>query len=92
MDKTKDTIQFNSSVFRKLNTWFWDDTMPAKFIPFTKYKINAWHISKSLMLFTIFAIPFFHEETFNKPVDYLILGSAWILSFNLFYNKILKLI
>jgi len=36
MDKTKDTIQYNSSQFRGLNPLFWnDEAWSGKFVPFT---------------------------------------------------------
>ena len=90
MDKTKDTIQYNSSQFRGLNPYFWnDEAWNGKFITGTEYKANAWHISKSLMLLCLLAVPFFY-----KPIlgywDYLLFGFEWIVIFNLFYNKILK--
>lgn len=86
MDKTKDTIQYNSSQFRGLNPYFWDDSMwMGKFVPFTRYKFNAWHVSKSLMLFCLLAVPFFYKPILGK-LDYLLFGIEWILVFNLFYN------
>jgi len=90
MDKTKDTIQYNSSQFRGLNPYFWDDSMwMGKFVPFTRYKFNAWHISKSLMLLCLLAVPLFYKPILGY-CDYLLFGFEWIVIFNLFYNKILK--
>jgi len=90
MDKTKDTIQYNSSQFRGLNPLFWnDEAWSGKFVPFTKYKLNAWHISKSLMLFCLLATPFFYKPIFGGW-DYILFGLEWVFIFNLFYNKFLK--
>jgi len=93
MDKTKDTIQYKTSVFYK---WGWDskfwndeDYDKSKGYLFGKYKFNAWHISKSLMLICLLAIPFVYKPFLGK-FDYLIFGTEWILVFNLFYNRILK--
>lgn len=90
MDKTKDTIQFNSSVFKKLNPKFWNDEKSEHiFILGTKYKPNAWHISKSCMLFCfVFAIVFY--APFIPIIDFCVIGLIWILTFNLFYNHIFK--
>lgn len=88
MDKTKDTIQKNSSIFKNKGD-FWDDSKPAKMIPHTKYKTNAWHIAKSLMGFSFlfWGIAFRSVECNAYTVIYfIILG---ITSFNLFYNKVL---
>jgi len=90
MDKTKDTIQFNSSVFKKLNPLFWNDEKSKHiFILGTKYKPNAWHISKSCMLFCfVFAIVLY--TPFVAVIDFCVIGLIWILTFNLFYNHIFK--
>jgi len=93
MDKTKDDIQYLTSIFYK---WGWDislysdqsfDTLNNYL--FGKYKYNAWHVSKSIMLFSLMAIPFVYKPFLGKA-DYLLFGSEWILVFNLFYNHILK--
>jgi len=90
MDKTKDTIQFNSSAFRNLNPKFWNDEVSESvFILGTKYKPNAWHISKSCMIFCFaFAIIFY--KPFINYIDFCVIGAIWILTFNLFYNHIFK--
>ena len=87
MDKTKDTIQFDSSIFHKKNPLFWNDQAWAgEFVPLTEYKANAWHISKSLMLFCLIGL-IFHKSVFGW-FDYIFLGVEWIIIFKLFYNKI----
>ena len=53
MDSIENEIAFNKSVFKNLNKKFWCKTISAHnigFIKFTKYRPDAWHISKSLMI------------------------------------------
>lgn len=84
MDKTKDTIQFNNSVFKELNPKFWnDEAWQGKFLPFTKYKLNAWHISKSLMVF------FFCASISDSFYEFVAYGIIWNVVFDLFYEDIL---
>ena len=83
MDKTKDTIQYDSSVFKRWGK-FWNDEEPTKFIPYTKYKLNAWHLSKSLMIICICA-------AISCTIwEFIIYGIIWNLVFNFMYNKALK--
>ena len=90
MDKTKDTIQYESSVFYK---WGWDRTFwndedyNKGFIPFTKYKLNAWHLSKSLMLWLLFAIPFVYKP-FLGHLDYVLMLTEWVVLFTPLYHKV----
>lgn len=90
MDKTKDTIQYNSSIFRNWNPKFWNDQVSEHiFILGTKYKPNAWHISKSCML-TLLFLAIIYYKPFIPILDFSCMGVAWVLPFNLFYNRILK--
>lgn len=83
MDKTKDTIQYKSSVFKKWGK-FWNDEEPTKYFWFTKYKLNAWHLSKSLMIICICA------AMSSTIWEFIIYGIIWNLVFNFMYNKALK--
>jgi hypothetical protein len=84
MDKTKDTIQYNSSVFKNWNKRFWNDEEPSSFVPYTKYKLNAWHLSKSLLVICICA-------AMSRTIwEFIIYGIIWNLVFNFLYNKALK--
>ena len=93
MDKTKDTIQYKTSVFYKWgwNPNFFNDEQYDKWQGYLvgKYKPNAWHLSKSRMVMCLLAIPFVYKP-FLGPIDYLIFGYEWIVVFNLFYDKIFK--
>lgn len=77
---------YSSSIFKYKNPQFWNPNVSwqyAKFLPFTKYRVDAWHLAKSAMIiFLCFAIDFSWKG--------LILGILWNLTFNCFYNKILK--
>lgn len=90
-----DTLQhhFDTSVFSKLNQKFWNPVVScdhAKFIPFTKYRMDAWHIANSGMI-TAFIV----AVVFATPVKYwwlsiIICGIIFNLVFNLFYNQIFR--
>lgn len=100
MDKL--SFHFHKSVFNKLNPNFWDPSVSwkyAKFVPFTKYKIDAWHLFKSSMIVFIcisimiaFKGGVYVDNSFvyNKIVLFLTMGLLWNGSFNLFFNKILS--
>lgn len=100
MDKL--SFHFHKSVFNKLNPNFWDPSVSwkyAKFVPFTKYKIDAWHLFKSAMIVFIcisimiaFKGGVYVDNSFvyNKIVLFLTMGLLWNGSFNLFFNKILS--
>lgn len=84
MDKTKDTIQYNSSVFKNWNKRFWNDEEKTNYFWITKYKINAWHLSKSLLVICICA------AMSCTICEFIIYGLIWNLVFNFLYNKALK--
>lgn len=68
---------------------FWDMTKQGKFIPFTKYPLDGWHLSNSgMILFFILATLF--ESLFPWYIQIPISGVYFIVFFNLFYNKILR--
>lgn len=72
-------------------------TAGQKYLPFTKYPLNAWHVANSLMIISFIAAPFFYwpvVELFtpfwDSVVDFVICGTVFNLVFNLFYNHIFK--
>jgi hypothetical protein len=99
-----DTLQhhFYVSVFKGLNPFFWNPEKSwnnSKYIPYTKYKIDAWHLSKSSMIVLLAAsIITFEYPKFllgvNSFFSFIFLmsiyGTLWNLTFNLFYNRLLK--
>ncbi len=58
----------------------------GRFLPLTKYKIDGWHISNSGMICSFIALIFCTVDWYF----YFILGTVFILVFNLFYNHIFK--
>lgn len=90
MDKTKDTIQYDSSIFYNRDPLFWDDQRSkSEFIIGTKYKPNAWHISKSIAGCLLLALPFTYKSLFGG-LDYLIFLTMYIQSFNLYKDHVFK--
>jgi hypothetical protein len=89
-DAMRDTIQhhFKKSIFncknQKWNDFFNMEVSNKKdFIPYTKYRFDGFHVSKSLsIIFLVLAI-----VGFNLLLV-ILFGCLWILSFNLFYNDI----
>lgn len=92
MDKVETTISFKDSVFRNMKVAFWCKPISAhnvKFIPFTKYRPDAWHLTKSAMIVLwCLAVVFYHP--FLPIIDFVVMGSVYNLMFNLFYNRIFK--
>lgn len=90
------------SVFNKKG-WpakFWNPDLSsteAYIIPFTKYKIDAWHLFKSGMIcFLIASVVMAHENGeailnvwWFYLIEYILFGLTWNGVFNLFYNHIL---
>jgi hypothetical protein len=100
-DTIETEISFRASIFKKLNPKFWCKAVSANhvpFIPFTKYRPDAWHIAKSLwiislagaavssMYFPIFT--FLNSDSWNAFISLVILGIAWNVPFSLFYNRV----
>ena len=94
---------FNS---RKLDDKFWNPAISwqtTPYLPYTKYKADAWHIAKSLMIISqalsccfIFIVGvYILPETpawllsIDSVIIMIVLGLLWNGVFNLFYNKIL---
>lgn len=84
-----DTLQhhFSTSVFKYCNPRFWDPRISwnhVRFIKWTKYQPDAWHLANSLMIFC------FVGAVANNWIEFLVGGVLFNLVFNIFYNKILK--
>jgi hypothetical protein len=92
-----DTLEeghFSNSIFKNLNPKFWykDESWKyAKRIPLIDYPIDAWHISKSLMLLCLSMATAPNIIIF--PIywlNVLCLGIVWSIVFSVFYDHILK--
>lgn len=80
---------FSNSRFANCNPKFWYKRESWKWaVRIGGYKIDAWHLAKSIMLILIFARPS-RPPVVNYWVDIAIVGVIWIVSFNTFY-KLLK--
>jgi len=84
------THHFSQSIFRNKNGDFWNPNISwrvATYIPYTKYKVDAWHLFKSSMIiFICLAIVFANKLNI---VDFVLLGTLWNIVFNIFYNHLL---
>lgn len=94
MDKTAEPVAFNSSVFRNLNRKWWLKSVSweyVKFLPFTKYRLDAWHLAKSLLILSISFMPIFPFKIFDSWILNILLNASIITgSFVVFYDYILK--
>lgn len=80
---------YKNSIFYKKGD-FWDINKQGKFLRFTKYPFDGWHIFNSIMIISFITGFVFYEQTFNPVLEIFIGGIVFNLTFNLFYNKILK--
>lgn len=93
MDKIETEIQFNDSLFRKKNPAFWCKPISAhavNFLPFTKYRIDCWHLAKSVWIWSTLAAVVFYRVYFNQVVDFLVMGLTYNAVFGLFYHTVFK--
>lgn len=54
---------------------------------------DAWHLFKSLMIvcLAISIVTYQYDNVLTSLIHFCILGFVWIQSFNLFYNKLLRI-
>lgn len=87
------THHFDTSIFRWKDRKFWDPNISwkyAKQLPLTKYKFDAWHLANSGQIVCWCAALGITEGRYPWWVVFLAAGIIFNLSFNLFYNKILR--
>ena len=101
MNAVMDTLQFHfeRSIFRNLDPKFWNPNVAWRFawvVPFTSYKVDAWHLSKSSMIIfcALSAVCLIGgcdpvAPWWAYPMSLLIYGAIWNGTFNLFYNTLL---
>lgn len=96
---------FINSIFNstKLDDKFWNPSIShwtTPYLPYTKYKLDAWHLFKSLMIifhalsncFIFLAgtyITNLYSEILSIFILLIVYGIIWNVPFNLFYNRIL---
>lgn len=93
MDSVEYDTAYERSVFNQFNPKWWCKTISwkyVKFIPFTRYRPDAWHLAKSAMIIFFCLSVVFYKTQIYWLVDFVILGLVWNIVFNLFYDKIFK--
>jgi len=89
-----DTLQhhFYTSVFKTLNQKWWNPMVSCNhvsFIPFTKYRPDAWHLANSGMIICFIAAASISDSIFSFwLINFVMLGIIFNLIFELFYGKI----
>ena len=91
-------FRIGGTVFRNLKPKFWNRQISAehaKFLPFTKYRFDAWHLHKSAMIIFLCAAALCYRyfpvwDSGIWWIDLVIMGIAWDIPFNTFYNHIWK--
>lgn len=94
MDRVENLTSFQRSIFSTLNPKWWCKEVSWEyvgFLPYTKYRPDAWHLSKSLMIIFLCSSVISYTPAVNGFISLLLFGLLWNLTFNLFYNKLLKI-
>lgn len=85
---------YDTSVFASLNPKFWNPVVSCnyvKFLPFTKYRPDAWHIANSAMIVSFITAAVVRDSVFHSwLINLVMLGVVFNLVFGVFYDKILK--
>jgi hypothetical protein len=101
MDRIETLISFNVSIFCNLDPRFWCKPVSAhhaKFIPFTKYRLDAWHLAKSGMVIALcsaIALAAGSGFMLQMPVVggivlVIACGCVWNFVFEMCYSGLLK--
>ncbi len=90
---------FMISIFKDKDPSFWNPWVSGnvqKFVPGTKYRIDAWHLSKSAMIISLALSAVILIGGIGGDIQwwwYLLIfvlqGLVWNGTFNLFYNHLL---
>jgi hypothetical protein len=84
---------FETSIFKKKDVRWWNPEFSwkyVKFIPLTKYRLDAWHLFNSLMIVCFICFGVFYEHYIPWTLEVIAAGIIYNLVFNLFYNKLLR--
>lgn len=82
---------FFESIFRDWDHTFWykrESWKTARKV--FSYKIDAWHLFKSLMIIFFFMSVVFYQSVFGQLYDFILGGLLWNAAFWLFYHKLFK--
>lgn len=83
-----DTIAFHNGGVFKGNAFF-DITKQGKMFPLTKYPVDAFHLFNSLMILCYIVLAIINCKQ-KWWVQFIILSIVYLLTFNIFWNKILN--
>lgn len=85
---------YDTSVFARLNPKWWNPVVSCNhvgFIPFTKYRPDAWHLSNSAMIVSFITAAVVRDSVFHSwLINLVMLGVIFNLMFGVFYNKIFR--
>jgi hypothetical protein len=87
------THHYATSVFRWKDPKFWDPSVSwysAPFVRFTRYRFYGWHLANSGMIISFCLAASLHTAVLSWYYELPIAGIIFNLTFNLFYNKILR--
>ena len=82
-----DTVAFHKGG-RFKGRKFFDINQQGRFLPLTKYPLDAWHLANSAMIVCFIAAAFIGSGWFVIKV--VIAGLVFNVVFNIFWNKIFK--
>ncbi|MGN6438390.1 MAG: hypothetical protein ACTHMM_17740 [Agriterribacter sp.] len=90
MDRVENE-NFYESIFRDRNERFWYKRVSWKYAKkIFGWKADAWHIAKSMMIFSLAFAIVFYKPVLLWWIDWVVIGAIWISVFNVFYNKIFR--
>lgn len=84
-----DTIAFHKGgVFKENN--FYNINIQGRFLHFTKYPLDAFHLGNSLMIFLFVGAVVIaaRQKLLISVISFIVLGILFNMSFNLFWNHI----
>jgi hypothetical protein len=91
-----DTVEnenFHKSRFKDLDQKFWYKRVSWMFsISILGYKLDAWHIAKSLMIISLALAFYFYKAQSNHSLLTLLINVAvvWNVTFVVFYYKVFR--
>lgn len=90
-----DTLQwhFDSSVFRKLNPYFWNPWQSATrvhFMRFTRYRPDAWHFANSGMICCFISAAALDKLNLHWCWQVIAGGVLFNVAFEIFFSKVLR--
>ena len=92
MDRVENEPSFNKSIFADKDPRWWCKTISwqyVDFLPFTRYRPDAWHLAKSGMILSCGLMAGFSANVVNPVTWGIVLGVIITASFVLFYDYIL---